>query len=435
VNVRRVFFLAAFLLGLVGSAAGLATAAPPQPEVVVVPLHGTIDDGMAHLVERSIADAEASHARAVLLDIDTFGGLVSAAVEIRDAEVHSTVPVYAYIDARAWSAGALVALASEKLAMAPGSSIGDAQPIPNTVKNVSALREEFAATATRRHRNATIAVAMVDVEASAAPYSVKGRILTLQADQARAAGIANAVVPNLGGAVAAFGLGGLPQRTQAYTFAERVARFATNPEISGILLALGFLGLLIEMQTLHGIAGTIGVGALALFFGTHVYAGFADSIVVALAIAGVVGILLELHVLPGHGFFGVGGVLALVLAVFLAFGVAFFWSAIQAVAIAVVLSVIAYAIIVRFIPENAFMRRFAFTGTQGADYVAASDFSSLVGRDGFAASYLRPAGVANVGGQRIDVLTDGHFVTAGTAVRVVRVEGSRIFVQSVERTP
>jgi membrane-bound serine protease (ClpP class) len=276
---------------------------------------------------------------------------------------------------------------------------------------------------------------MVDVDTNVAPYSVKGRILTLQAEQAKAAGIANVVVPNLAGAVAAFGLSGIPERTQTYTFGERLARIATNPEISGLLLALGFLGLLIEMQTLHGIAGTIGVGSLALFFGTHVYAGFADSIVVALAIAGVVGILLELHVLPGHGFFGVGGILALVCAVFLAFGVAFFWSAIQAIAIAVVVSVVAYAIIVRYIPENAFMRRFAFTGTQGADYVSSADYSSLVGRDGFAASYLRPAGVATVGGQRIDVLTDGDFVTAGTAVRIVRVEGSRVFVQSVERTP
>ncbi len=433
-SVRRVLFLVAFVLGTVLDAAHIACAAPSQRgEVVIVPIHGTIDAGVAHLVERSIADAKANGARAVVLDIDTFGGLVSAATEIRDAELGATVPVYAYVGARAWSAGALIALAAERLAMAPGSSIGAAEPIPKTIKTVSALRAEFATTATRRKRDARVAIAMVDVDANADPYNAKGTILTLRAEDAKRAGIATVLAPSLGDALRSFDLSDAAQRTAQYTFAEQLARFATNPEVSGILLALGFLGLLIEMQTLHGIAGTVGAAALTIFFGAHVYAGFGDGLVVALAIAGVCGILLELHVLPGQGIFGVGGIAALVAAIFLAFGLAFFWAAMQAIAIAIVLTVVTYAIVVRLIPQNAFIKRFAFTGVQGAEYVAASDFSGLVGLDGFATSYLRPAGVATVGGHRVDVLTDGDFVTAGTAVRVVRVEGSRIFVQSSAR--
>ena len=129
--------------------------------VVVIPITGTIDEGMAHLVARAVADAKDQHARAIVLDVNTFGGLVSAATEIRDALLGSEVPVDAYV-ARAWSAGALVTLSASRIAIAPGGSIGAAQPIPKTVKTVSALRSEFESTAARFHRNARLAGAMVD---------------------------------------------------------------------------------------------------------------------------------------------------------------------------------------------------------------------------------------------------------------------------------
>ena len=87
----------------------------------------------------------------------------------------------------------------------------------------------------------------------------------------------------------------------------------------------------------------------------------------------------------------------------------------------------------RLFPQNAFLQRVAFTGVQGSDYVAAPDYRALVGHAGFATSYLRPAGVAAINGQQVDVLTEGEFVPAGTAVMVTRVEGARIFVRSGER--
>jgi len=119
-------------------------------------------------------------------------------------------------------------------------------------------------------------------------------------------------VPSFADALKRFGLAGVPQTAASYTFAEQVARFATNPEVSGLLLTIGFLGLLIELQTLHLVAGAVGATALALFFGTHVYAGFSNGLVVGLAVLGLVLILFELHVLPGHGIAGTLGTIALV---------------------------------------------------------------------------------------------------------------------------
>jgi len=156
-----------------------------------------------------------------------------------------------------------------------------------------------------------------------------------------------------------------------YTWAENLARIATTPEISGLLLSLGVLGLLIEMQTLHGIAGTLGILALALFFGTHIYAGFSNSLVVGLAVLGVIAILLELHVVPGHGFAGIFGMIALVAAVILAFGIAFFAQALQAIAIAIVFSAVAFWGATRIFPESAFFKRITLSAVQGPSMLPA----------------------------------------------------------------
>ena len=421
-------------LALAFAALGAVLAGVPAPaatpgSVVVIPIHGTIDEGMAHLVDRAVDDAVAQHAQAIVLDVDTFGGLVSAATEMRDKLLDSAVPVDAYVSGRAWSAGALITLSADRITMAPGASIGAAEPIPTTIKTVSALRGEFAATASVRHRNITLATAMVDAQVNAPPYKAPGAILTLTADQARASGMADAIAQRQSVALTQWHLDSARVVTPGYSLGERLVRFATSTDVSGLLLAIGFVGLLIEMQTLHGIAGFIGISAFALFFGSHVYAGFSDNLVVGLAILGLIGIVLELHVLPGHGVAGIAGLLALLTAIVLAFGISFGFVAAQALAIAVVLSVVGFWFLARYFPNNAFMRRIAFTGVQGRDYVAAPDETSLVGHAGIATSYLRPAGVAAIDGRRIDVLTEGDFVAAGSPVTVTRVEGARIFVR------
>ncbi len=120
-------------------------------------------------------------------------------------------------------------------------------------------------------------------------------------------------------------------------------RFVSDPSVSGILLAVGLAGLLIEMQTLHGIAGAVGVAALALFFGTHIYAGFVQRPRrSASRCVGIAGMLFELHVVPGHGVPGILGVLALFTAIVFAFGFPFFFVAAQTIAIAIVLTVLIF---------------------------------------------------------------------------------------------
>lgn len=200
-----------------------------------------------------------------------------------------------------------------------------------------------------------------------------------------------------------------------------------TPLVSAVLLTVGLLGLLLEMQTLHGIAGLVGLGALGLFFGAHA----SGPLVIILAILGLAGILWELHVVPGHGAPGVLGGTILLLSILLAFGTPMVFVAMQTVASAIVSTVILFYLATRIFPENAWIAKLTFAGAQGADYVASSDFTALLGKSGVAASYLRPSGLALVEGQRVDVLTEGEFIPEGTPIRVTRVEGARIFVEPI----
>ncbi len=428
-NLRRLILGLFIVAGLAGLAF-MGGASGGQQSIIVIPIHGTIDEGMAHLVQRAIADANRSGAQAVVLDVDTFGGLVSAATEIRDAMLDSKAPTYAFVSRRAWSAGALVTLSAQHIGMAPGSSIGAAEPIPTTIKTISALRGEFESTAMRNHREPKLAAAMVDPNADAPDYKKHGAILTLNAEDAKRAHITDSIETTQAAFLKNNRLSGGIQTAQ-YTWGEELARFATSPEVSGLLLTIGMLGLLIEMQTLHGIAGFIGVSAFALFFGTHLYAGFSNGLVIALAVFGVIGILYELHVVPGHGAPGIIGGILLLLAVLFAFGLPFFFIALQTISTAIILTVVLFWLATRAFPENAFLRKITFAGVQGPDYVTSSDFTYLRGQSGSAASFLRPAGKATIDGQRVDVLTEGDFIPAVTPVRVTRVEGARIFVEPV----
>lgn len=416
------------LCGTLGLAAAAFAAAPP---VVVVPIHGTVDQGMAHLVTRSVEKANEEHAAAVVLDVNSLGGIVDAALQIKDALLNAHEPVIAFVSGRAYSSAALISLSSSRIIMAPGASIGSAEPHPDTRETVSALKAEFESAALRNHRNPKLAAAMVDRTIDVPEYKPTGAFLTLNTQDAIRSHIADGIQPSLDAALNAQGLGSAPREQAGYTWAEELARFATDPVVSGLLLTLGMLGLLIEMQTMHGIAGVIGVGAFALFFGAHIYAGFSNGIVAILAVLGVIGILWELHVVPGHGLPGIIGAVLLFCAVLFAFGTQFFVVAVETIATAVVLTAIGFSLLVRAVPQNAWANRLALAAVQGPDYVTSGDFSALRGKTGVAASYLRPAGIAQIDGRRVDVLTQGEFIAQGTPIRVARVEGARIFVEEV----
>ena len=160
----------------------------------MIPIEGTIDMGLAPFVKRALAEAEATKADALILDINTFGGRVDAAVVIRDALLASPVRTIAFVNRRAISAGALISLAAKEIVMTEGATIGAATPVqmsptggeasPVEEKTVSYVRKEFRATAESRGRPLRIAEAMVDRDVEIPGLNPKGKLLTLTTNEA-----------------------------------------------------------------------------------------------------------------------------------------------------------------------------------------------------------------------------------------------------------
>src|SRR5690606_29200878 len=181
------FVLTALLIAAAWGSRATAQAVTPaervEGPVYVIPIEGTIDEGLAAFVERALGEARDGGAVAVLLEINTFGGRVDSATRIKDAVTAMPVPVVAFVTQRAWSAGALIALGARYVAMAPGTSIGAAEPRPADEKTISALRKEFEAAAEARGRDPLVAGAMVDADIEIEGLVEKGQVLTLSAQQ------------------------------------------------------------------------------------------------------------------------------------------------------------------------------------------------------------------------------------------------------------
>ncbi|MDH3495931.1 MAG: ATP-dependent Clp protease proteolytic subunit [Gemmatimonadota bacterium] len=183
------------LPALLLTAAAAAPAAAQDPVVYRVPVTGTIELGIAPFIRRAIAEAEAAGGRAVILDINTLGGRVDAALQIVDAITAAEIPVYAFIDPRAISAGALIAVATDSVFMAKEASFGastvvDAAGSKVSEKAQSVMRAQFRALAERRGLDPRIAESMVDETLEVPGVVEEGKLLTLTAAEAERVGYA-----------------------------------------------------------------------------------------------------------------------------------------------------------------------------------------------------------------------------------------------------
>ena len=235
------------------------SAQTPRALVYVVPIAGIIDLGLAPFVQRVLDEAVDANAAAVILEINTFGGRVDAAVLIRDALLQARVRTVAFINKRAISAGALISLATEKIAMAEGGTIGAATPVamgqpgapaqPVEEKTVSYMRKEFRATAEARKRPPLLAEAMVDADVEIPGVIDKGKLLTLTTDEALQHQVADVRANSLEAVLEFLELSGADVRLASQTWAETLVRFLTHPVVSSLLLTIGMLGIIVELRT------------------------------------------------------------------------------------------------------------------------------------------------------------------------------------------
>jgi membrane-bound serine protease (ClpP class) len=429
-----------------GFSAGLlfGGAIPAAAQVVYrLPISGTIENGLAPYVARGLAEAEAAGATLVVLEIDTPGGRVDAAQKISDALRASRVRTVAWVAPRAYSAGAMIALSATEIWMKDGAVLGAATPVDGSgtkapEKYVSAMRAEFRAIAEQRGYNVRIAEAMVDESVGAPGIADSGQLVTLTTQQAIAAGFAKGIANDPTSLLASVGAAGSSYFTPEITWAELVVRFLTDPIIAPLLLSLGILGIVFEIK-----AGAFGIGALVsmtsigLFFGSHLLLGLAGWEEVLLLGLGLILLLVEVFILPGFGIAGILGLAAISGAAIMAMlGILPTGSDIlQAVVVlgaALFISVALLFAWLRHLPNSQRASGLLLKEGIGAKegYVSGANRDDLIGRDATALTDLRPAGTATVDGERIDVVTEGEFIKAGTPVRVVRSEGYRHIVRA-----
>lgn len=428
-----------------------ADAQQQTPRIVyVVPIDGIIDLGLAPFVQRVLDDAAAAGASAVVLDINTLGGRVDGAVQIRDALLDSRVRTVAFVDKRAISAGALIALAAENIVMADGGTIGAAAPVlagapggaaqPVSEKTVSYVRKEFRATAEKRKRPPLLAEAMVDADVKVPGVIEKGKLLTLTTDEALKLKVADFRANTLEEALARLGIEGAEIRRPTPNWAEHLVRFLTHPMVSSLLVTVALLGIVIELRTPgFGFPGAIGIASLGFFLWGHWLVQLVGWEELLLALAGLALLAVELFVIPGFGITGVLGILALLAAIGLATlgsgaTAQVIMEAAMRVVFAVLLALVGSLVLLRFLPQLPFGRRLILrTGLESArGYASAPESDShWLGRRGRASSPLHPAGIAEIDGQRVDVVSDGDLVDAGQPIEVIRVDGNRIVVRRV----
>jgi membrane-bound serine protease (ClpP class) len=435
----------------------LGGTAPPtgaqaeRPVVYVLPIEGIIDLGLAPFVRRVLEDARAAQAAAVIVDIDTFGGRVDAAVQIRDALLSSPVRSVAFINRRAISAGALISLAATTIAMAEGGTIGAATPVqvghggpqPTDEKAVSYVRKEFRATAEARGRPPVIAEAMVDKDVAIPKLIEKGKLLTLTTREALQHKVADFRADTLEAVLERLELPNAEVRRAALNWAEQVVRFLTHPLLSSALMTIGILGIIVELRTPgFGFPGIIGVASLAAFFWGHWLVRLAGWEELLLVTAGVVLLAIELFVTPGFGVAGALGLAAIAGGLTLSLvGAGVTWTAVMAafarVALSVLAALVGFALLLRVLPHLPMGRNLILETALDAltTGTAEADNRRFLGRHGTTASPLRPAGIADFDGERVDVVSRGEYIEMGEAIEVIRVEGNRIVVRGESGGP
>ena len=425
------------------------TVASPQKNIIyIAPIKGVIDLGLAPFIERVLTEAKNKQAAAVVLDINTFGGRVDAAVQIRDALLNSSVRTIAFIDKRAISAGALISLAAETIVMSPGGTIGAATPVQSgsspknsetsSEKTISYVRKEFGSTAESRKRPTLIAEAMVDSDVVIPGLSEKGKLLTLTTEEALKFKIADLRATSIDALLKDLNIPNPELRTLAPNWAEEVVRFLTHPVLSSLLVSVAMLGIFLELRTPgFGVPGILGISSLSLFMWGHWLVQLAGWEELLLALIGVFLFALELFVLPGFGIAGILGLLALLGALVLStVGTGshsgFVLWAVARTGLSLVVAFVLSAIFIKYLPKLPIGRKLVLSteldAARGYSSAPASDYQWL-GRTGVAHSALRPAGIADFQGHRLDVVSDGEFIDPGALIRVTHVDGNRIVVQ------
>ncbi len=413
--------------------------AAPDSLVYRVPIEGVIDLG----------------------DIDTFGGRVDAATQIKDAILDSPLLTVAFINRRAISAGALISMSCDKIYMTSGGTIGaatavDMQGKKGSEKVISYMREEMASTAESTGRNIDIAKGMVDEELNFTHLVVngdsvevldlegrkEGKLITLTTELAKKYKIADGDAETIDELLAKLGLEGAEVISTKATWSESIVRFLTNPVVASLLMTFGFLGILFELQQPGwGVSGTIGAVCLALALGAGYIAELASATDFLIIFVGILLLLIEMIVIPGFGLAGIGGIILVVFGLYrlllpdMPVGEEVADMAMFGLTIGVIGGLIGLVLLLKLMTKTKFWKKLATPDVQDHErgYDTSLGLEDMIGKEAVADTDLHPSGWVTIGDKRIFVVSDGTFIEDGEKVKIITVDGNRVVVRKIKK--
>ena len=449
----------------------------------MLPIKGPIDKALLFVFRRAFRDVSRLKPAAVVIDLDTPGGGLSQTEEIISWMRSVETPIYAFVNPRARSAGAIISLGADRIYMAPGSRIGSAMPImmnplsgatqdmPEGLneKILSDTRALVRGLAQENEYDEEVAMAMVD---RSREFFIGDRavcsedeLLNLTAKDAieiipprTKPLLATAIVDDVDGLLDHVGLAGARTVRFEEEASERLARWITA--IGWLLLPLGALGLYIEIKTPgFGLPGILGVALLTVYFFGHYVGGLAGIEDIVLVVIGFVLLAVEAFVIPGFGVTGVLGILCIAAGLVMglvphipespvglpametldASGMVadYLRSALLKLGLSGAVGVVGAYLLGKILPKTSLYRSLVLDATLARDdgYVSGGGvgYASYVGHEGLAMTALRPAGTVVFGDERLDVISSGDLIPKGAAVVVTEVRGTSIVVE--ERRP
>lgn len=445
---------------------GLATGQKhDKPLFYKIDLKNEVSSTTWIYVKNGMTRADSLRADGIILHMNTYGGTVVHADSIRTAILNSRIPVYAFIDNNAASAGALIAIACDSIYMRKGASIGAATVVSQTGeampdKYQSYMRATIRATAEAQgkdtvisqkgdtlvkwRRDPRIAEAMVDERIVIPGLTDSAKVLTFTTLEAIQNGYCEGEADSPDDIVTRK-LGYQDYTIESYTptLMDNLKGFLTNPAFQAILIMLIIGGIYFELQSPGmGFPSIVALTAAVLYFAPLYIDGVAANWEILIFVAGIICMILEIFVFPGFGISGILGTIFIFTGLILSLinNVNFDFDGVNGeevtrsiltVTVGIALGFVLMVYLSHKIGSKGLFRRFALEATQQTDqgYIGVPDsLQTLVGREGVASTLLRPAGKIDIDGERYDAVAQYGFIDRGAPVKVVKYENSQLYV-------
>ena len=434
--------------------------ATTRPLVYQIDIQQEIDKTSWIYLKNGLAEAEYLHAQAVLIHMNTYGGLLEAADSMRTAILYSPIPVSVFIDNNAASAGALISIACQRIYMRKGANIGAATVVDQTGKAMpdkyqSYMRSMIRSTAEahgkdtlitqqdttyRWQRDPLIAEAMVDDRVIVPNLIDSGKVLTFTAEEAMKWNYCDGLAESVDQVITEY-MGYSSYELVAYqpSWYDRVKGFLLSPMLQSLLIMLIIGGIYFEMQT-PGIGFPLATSVVAavLYFAPLYIDGLAQSMEILAFLLGLLLLLVEIFVIPGFGIAGISGIVLIVggLTLSLLGNRDFDFQQVSAAdsgraALTVLVGLgIGFALILWLshkIGSKGPLRRVALNADLG-EAISSPTHQELIGKEGIAQTVLRPSGKVQIEGQIYDGISESGFVEKGEPIVVIKSENAQVYV-------